>query len=64
VGATRGWGKDFFFFPFIPNMFLLSSQVVPIKFPICSPRVFPIAPHFYPILRLVKDGSKLSPGRF
>jgi hypothetical protein len=41
---------------FIPNVFPICSQGVPIKFPICSqgsqcvsPRVFPIAPHFNPI---------------
>ncbi len=30
-----GEGEDFFHFPFVPNMF-----------PMCSPKVFPIAPHF------------------
>ncbi len=59
-GRQGGGGRIFFFFPLFP----LSSQLVPIRFPICSPRVFPITPRFNPILRLVKDGSKLSPGRF
>jgi len=27
----------------------ISSQWIPIRFAICSPRVFPIAPHFNPI---------------
>ncbi len=39
-----GWGEegeDFFHFPFVPNMFP--------RFPMCSPKVFPIAPHFNPI---------------
>jgi len=37
VGATRGWGKDFF-------SFFLYSQHVPFKFPSCShqvPNLFP-----------------------
>ncbi len=40
-----GWvGEDFFIFhlfPSVPNLFP--------GFPMCSPRVFPIAPHFNPI---------------
>jgi hypothetical protein len=36
-------------FPLFPNMFPSSSKWVPIRFPICSPRVFPIAPHFNPM---------------
>jgi len=37
-----GGGEDFF-------SFFFCSQHVPFKFPICSPMVFPIAPHFNPI---------------
>ncbi len=36
----------------VPNMFLSSSQWVPSKFlgfPMCSPKVFQLAPHFNPI---------------
>ncbi len=43
-----GWGARGFF-SFVPNMFPSSSQWVPIRFSMCSPRVFPIAPHFNPI---------------
>jgi hypothetical protein len=43
---------DFFSFSFVPKMFPSSSQWVPkmfVRFPMCSLRVFPIAPHFNPI---------------
>ncbi len=33
---TWGWGEDIFHFSFVPNVFLSSSQWVPIKLPICS----------------------------
>jgi hypothetical protein len=46
--GARG-GEDFFHFSFVPNKFPSSSQWVPIRFPMCSPRVFPIAPRFNPI---------------
>ncbi len=39
------WGEEFFIFPLFPS----SSQWVSIRFPMCSPRVFPISPHFNPI---------------
>jgi hypothetical protein len=35
-------------FSFVPNMFLSSFQWVHVRFPICSPRVFAITPHFNP----------------
>ncbi len=48
-----GWARvvvlEFFHFSFVPSMFPSNSQWVPIRFPICSPRVFPIAPSFNPI---------------
>jgi hypothetical protein len=34
-------GRIFFHFSFVPNMFPSSSQWVPIKFPMCSPRGVP-----------------------
>ncbi len=41
--STFGWeGEDFFHFS-------LCFQHVPFKFPMCSPRVFRISPHFNPI---------------
>jgi hypothetical protein len=41
VGRGRGRGSRIFFhFSFVPNMFP--------RFPMCSPSVFPIAPHFNP----------------
>jgi len=48
------WGgrEDFFHLPFVANMFLSSSQWVPnlvFRFPMCSPRVFPVAPQFNPL---------------
>jgi hypothetical protein len=47
-----GQGRIFFHFLFVPDMFPLSSQWVidmfP-KFPMCSPKVFAITPHFNPI---------------
>jgi hypothetical protein len=36
-----GQGEDFFFFFIFP--------LFPFKFPMCSPRVFPIAPRFSPV---------------
>ncbi len=42
-------GEVFFHFSFVLNMFSSSSKWVPIRFPMCSPRVFPIAPCFNPI---------------
>jgi hypothetical protein len=46
-----GWGTGggFFHFSFVPKMLFSSSQWVPIRFPMCFPRVFPIPPHFNPI---------------
>ncbi len=41
-----GWGDDFFIFPLFPT----SSIQVLIRFPMCFPKVFPIAPRFNPIL--------------
>jgi hypothetical protein len=38
-----GQGEDFFF------SFFLCSLQVPNGFPMCSPRVFPIAPRFSPV---------------
>jgi hypothetical protein len=40
-GGGGVWGRIFFIF--------LCSQHVPIKFSLCSPRVFPVALHFYTI---------------
>ncbi len=37
-------GGDFFHFSFVPSMLPSSSQWVPVRFPMCSPRVLPIAP--------------------
>jgi hypothetical protein len=34
IGGPKG--EDFFHFSFVPNMFIASSQWVPIKFSICS----------------------------
>jgi hypothetical protein len=42
-------GKTFFHFSFVLNMFPPSSQWVPIRFPMWSQRVFPLAPCFNPI---------------
>jgi hypothetical protein len=39
------WERIFFIFP----LFLTCSFQVPIRFPMCFSRVFPIAPHFSPI---------------
>ncbi len=44
VGGEEGGGGFFFNFP----LFLTCSLEVPIRFPLCSPRVFPIAPCFNP----------------
>jgi len=44
-GGGGVWERIFFIFP----LFLTCSFQVPIRFPMCSPRVFPIAPHFNPI---------------
>jgi hypothetical protein len=49
-----GWGwRILFLFSFVPNMYPMGSlQVpkwVPIRCPMCSPRVCPIAPRFNPI---------------
>jgi hypothetical protein len=43
-----GGGQGFFVFPLVPNMFLSGSQVLKV-FPIAFPKMFPIAPAFYPI---------------
>jgi hypothetical protein len=43
--SFKGGGRIFFNFPLFPTC----SLQVPIRFPMCSPRVFPIAPHFNPI---------------
>jgi hypothetical protein len=50
--SFKGWLRIFFYFLLVPNMFASSShQVLNMFFrlPICSPRVFPIAPRFHPI---------------
>ncbi len=44
--SFREGGGGCFPFSFVPNMFPSNSQWVPIRFPICSPRVFLIAPRF------------------
>jgi hypothetical protein len=48
-----GGREDFFSFFFcsehVPSMFFASSQWVPIRFRMCSPKVFPVATHFNPI---------------
>ncbi len=44
-----GGGGGFYSFSFVPNMFLSNYEWVPIRFSICSPRMFPIAPRFNPI---------------
>ncbi len=47
---------DYYYFSFAPNMFPSNSQCVPIRFfnmfpmiPMCSPKVFQIAPCFNPV---------------
>jgi hypothetical protein len=48
----RGGKEDFFSFlcsEHVHFMFFSSSQWVPIRFRMCSPKVFPIAVHFNPI---------------
>ncbi len=52
VWGGRGEGEEFFHFFFVPNMFPSSSQRVLnmfLRFSMCSPRVFPIAPCLNPI---------------
>ncbi len=46
---VEGGGRIFIKKSFVPTMFPSSSQCVPIRFPMCSPRVFPIAPRYNPI---------------
>ncbi len=41
----KSWGKDFFHFSLVPNAFTVCSLQVPKMFP----KMFSIAPHFYPI---------------
>jgi hypothetical protein len=43
-GEGRGRGRIFFIFP----LFSICSLQVPIRFPRCSGRLFPIAPQIYP----------------
>jgi hypothetical protein len=48
-GMGTGEGeRDFLLFSLLPNLFPSCSHGVPIKFPNIFPKMFPIAPWFYP----------------